>query len=127
MSQRSILLVAGAFGFLAVAIGAFGAHAWKDVLMANGRIETFQLAVQYQFYHTMAILAVGILIEKFSGLRTAFLFFTAGIIIFSGSLYILSLSNQTWWGAVTPLGGLALMAGWLSLVYSVVKQNGKKD
>jgi uncharacterized membrane protein YgdD (TMEM256/DUF423 family) len=115
MTQNRILVVAGISGFIAVAIGAFGAHALKTVLTANGRLDTFELAVRYQFYHTLALLAVGILIEKFTALKASFL-------IFSGSLYIISLTNQTIWGAVTPIGGLALIAGWLSLVWTVMRQ-----
>ena len=122
MRQNRILIVAGISGFIAVAVGAFGAHALKGILTVNGRLDTFELAVRYQFYHTFALLAAGILIEKFPTLYTTFIFFTVGIIIFCGSLYILSLTNQTWWGAVTPIGGSAFIAGWLNLVWAVIRQ-----
>lgn len=125
MTQKKIVLVAALSGFLAVAIGAFGAHALKAQLTMNGRSDTYELAVRYQFYHTLALLAVGILLEKFPALRTAFYFFVAGIIIFSGSLYILSFTNQSLWGAVTPIGGIALIAGWLSFAYIMLKKEDR--
>ncbi len=123
MTQRIILIIASVCGFLAVALGAFGAHALKPVLEANGRVETFELATRYQFYHALAILAAGILAEKFPGMGTPAVLFLAGTIIFSGSLYILSLTGQTMWGAVTPFGGVLLLAGWLSLGWVCYKAN----
>ena len=109
------------FGVLAVALGAFGAHALKEVLEANGRPETYELAVRYQFYHSLALLAVGILVEKYPALKTTALLFVIGIILFSGSLYILALTNQTWLGAVTPFGGVAFISGWFNFFWSVLK------
>lgn len=115
MNQRKTLILASLFGTLAVALGAFGAHALKATLAASGRNETFELAVRYQFYHTLSLLGTGILMEKFPVLKTSAMLFSSGIIIFSGSLYTLALTNQTWWGAVTPFGGLLLIAGWVAL------------
>ena len=112
MTQRTILIIASITGFLSVAIGAFGAHALKAILTANNRLETFELASRYQFYHALAICFVGLLAEKFPGIGTSAIFFLAGIIIFSGSLYALSLTNQTWFGAITPIGGICLLIGW---------------
>lgn len=123
MTQRIILIIASACGFLAVALGAFGAHALKTVLESNGRVETFELASRYQFYHALAILAAGILADKYPGMGTSAILFLAGTIIFSGSLYILSLTGQTMWGAVTPVGGVLLLAGWLSLAWAFYKGN----
>ena len=114
MNQRNILLTASVLGLFAVGLGAFGAHALKATLTMTGRADTYDLAVRYQFYHTLVLLATGILIEKFPSLKISAILFMIGIIIFSGSLYILSLTNQTMWGAVTPIGGVFLMAGWLS-------------
>ena len=113
MNQRNILLTASVLGLFAVGLGAFGAHALKATLTMTGRADTYELAVRYQFYHTLVLLAIGILIEKYPSLKTSSIFFVIGIIIFSGSLYILALTNQTLWGAVTPIGGVFLMAGWL--------------
>ncbi len=113
MNQRNILLTASVLGLFAVGLGAFGAHALKATLTMTGRADTYDLAVRYQFYHTFVLLATGILIEKFPSLKISAILYMIGIIIFSGSLYILSLTNQTMWGAVTPIGGILLMAGWL--------------
>ena len=113
MNQRNILLSASALGLFAVGLGAFGAHALKATLTMTGRADTYDLGVRYQFYHTLVLLVTGILIEKFPSLKISAILFMIGIIIFSGSLYILSLTNQTMWGAITPIGGILLMAGWL--------------
>lgn len=113
--------MASIFGALAVGVGAFGAHALKSVLTETGRAETYELAVRYQFYHTLALLGAGILMEKFPALKTSALLFTSGIVVFSGSLYTLALTNETMWGAVTPIGGLLLLAGWSSLAWVFYK------
>ena len=102
---------------LAVAFGAFGAHALK------GRLDTyalgvFETAVQYHFMHSLALLAVGILALSQPHtvlLKSAGWLFLVGIVIFSGSLYCLSLTGLKWLGAITPLGGLAFIAGWACL------------
>lgn len=125
MNQRTTLVLASLFGTLAVAFGAFGAHALKDMLTTTGRSETFDLAVRYNFYHTLALLATGILMEKFPKLKTSSWLFSGGIIIFSGSLYTLALTNQTWWGAVTPFGGVLLIAGWVALGLTFLKSQKK--
>lgn len=100
---------------LSVAIGAFGAHGLKEVLQRTQRIETFETAVKYQFYHSLAILFLGILMFHFQNkfLNGSGFLFIAGIIIFSGSLYVLSLTGIKWLGAITPIGGLAFIAGWV--------------
>jgi len=121
MNQRITLLTAACLGALSVALGAFGAHALKPMLMATGRLETYELAVRYQFYHTLALLAIGLLQEKFSGLKTAAAIMVTGIIIFSGSLYTLALLNQPVWGAVTPLGGAALIVAWMTMAWVIFR------
>lgn len=119
--QKFFLLSACISGALSVMIGAFGAHALKGLLEANQRTETFELAVKYQFYHTFALLGVGLILafipEKM--VHYAGYCFMAGIVLFCGSLYILALTGVTRWGAVTPIGGLALIAGWVLLGISV--------
>ena len=104
-------------------IGAFGAHALKATLEAHNRLETFETAVKYQFYHSLALLALGVLMLHFQ--HKAFTIsgygFIAGILIFSGSLYVLSLTGITKFGAITPLGGLALILGWASLAWGIYK------
>ena len=121
MNQRTILVVAALMGALSVAIGAFGAHGLKLTLIANGKLDTFELAVRYQFYHAIALLVVGLLVEKFPRAGSAGLLFMVGIAIFSGSLYMLCFSGQTLWGAVTPLGGVVLIAAWLQLAWVIFR------
>jgi uncharacterized membrane protein YgdD (TMEM256/DUF423 family) len=98
----------------AVAFGAFGAHAMRARL-DDYSLRIFETAVQYQFYHSLALLAVALLLQRFPSsnlLQASVWLFLSGILIFSGSLYILSLTGQRWLGAVTPIGGLALVAAW---------------
>ena len=121
MNQRNILITASLFGACAVGLGAFGAHAFKAMLLANGRLDTYELAARYQFYHTLALLGVGMLIDKFPSLKTGALLLILGMVIFCGSLYILALANQPTWGAVTPVGGVLLILGCLSLVGAFYK------
>ncbi|HEY0655587.1 MAG TPA: DUF423 domain-containing protein [Chryseosolibacter sp.] len=124
MNQKTTLLAGAIAGALAVSIGSFGAHVLKNILVENQRTETFELAVRYQFYHTLALLLTGLFMEFFDDrkLRLAAIFFLIGIVIFSGTLYGLSLSGQTWFGAITPLGGGALITGWLFLMMGVGKR-----
>lgn len=106
---------------MAVAIGAFGAHALRPVLEANGRADTFELAVRYEFYHAFAILFTAMLMKNFASahLGRAVWCFAGGIIVFSGSLYVLSVSGVTVWGAVTPVGGVLLIAAWVFLFLGI--------
>ena len=124
MSARLILQLAAVLGALTVAIGAFGAHALRPMLEASGRLETFETAVRYQFYHLLALLAVGVLAvarPDLRGLDTAALLWLAGIVVFSGSLYAICFTGITKFGAVAPLGGLLLIAGWVRLLFAVGK------
>ncbi len=122
MSARLILQLAAVLGALTVAIGAFGAHGLRPMLEASGRFETFETAVRYQFYHLLALLAVGALATArpdLRGLDTVALLWLAGIVIFSGSLYAICFTGITKFGAVAPLGGLLLIAGWVRLFIAV--------
>ena len=105
--------VAAALCFLAVGLGAFGAHALKETLLANGMIDVWNKAVLYHFVHALALLVLAALP---AASRTASALLVAGIVLFSGSLYLLALTNVKWLGAVTPLGGLCFLAGWLCLL-----------
>lgn len=110
----SVLLAAGAmFGFLGVGLGAFGAHALKTRLSPE-MLGIFEIGVRYQMYHALALVLVGVVaISRPSGVLTAAgLAFAAGVLIFSGSLYILAFTETRWLGAITPLGGLAFLVGW---------------
>jgi uncharacterized membrane protein YgdD (TMEM256/DUF423 family) len=102
-------LVGGLIGFCGVAAGAFGAHSLKAIVTPH-RLETFEVAVRYQMYHALALLLAGLL-----DARGAAWCFLAGTVIFSGSLYLLVLTEHRWLGAVTPVGGLVLLAGWVLL------------
>lgn len=121
--MKIFLLLGCLSGFLSVALGAFGAHALKARLGPE-MLTIFETGVRYQMYHAFALLAVGLLMAHFSQLKhlsTAGWLFLAGTVIFSGSLYILALSGVKTWGAVTPLGGVCLLAGWLTLAWQIYK------
>jgi len=109
-------------GFLGVALGAFGAHALKSRLDAE-LLATFEVGVRYQMVHALALLAVGWACTRWPGalVNASGWLFVAGSVIFSGSLYALSLTGLRWLGAITPLGGLGLLAGWLCLAWAVAK------
>ncbi len=115
--SNPFLFVAALSGFLAVALGAFGAHGLKARL-SEDMMAVYQTAVQYHFYHTLALLAVAVLLAgglQSAALRAGGWLFAAGIVVFSGSLYALALSGMRVLGAVTPLGGLLFLAGWVAL------------
>jgi uncharacterized membrane protein YgdD (TMEM256/DUF423 family) len=113
--MHSLLLrIAAAFCFLGVALGAFGAHAFKKTLQFNDTTEIWKTAVLYHFVHALALLVLAALP---AANRTTAGLFVAGIVIFSGSLYVLALTNIRWLGAITPLGGLCFLAGWLTLLF----------
>lgn len=128
LSQKQTLLVAAVLGMLAVSLGAFGAHALKNLLSDSGRLDTYELAVRYHFYHTLALLAVGILMDKYSSSRLGLsaLLFLIGLILFSGSLYALCLLNISKIAIITPFGGVFLIAGWTTLFISILR-NSKKS
>ena len=121
--HKLFLIAGGVFGGLAVMIGAFGAHALKQTLEASGRIDTFETAVKYQFYHALALLLLGIIMMNLK--HTFFTYsgysFMIGTIIFSGSLYILCLTGITKFGMITPIGGLFMIAGWVFLILAILK------
>jgi uncharacterized membrane protein YgdD (TMEM256/DUF423 family) len=125
-SERKImakiyLIIAALNGFVAVALGAFGAHALKQKLSTD-LLAIYQTGVQYHFYHTFALLAVALLMLQSPlsvALRWSALLFCIGIVIFSGSLYALSITGIRWLGAITPIGGLAFLVGWIMLAIAV--------
>ena len=124
MTARLLLQLAALLGGLGVAIGAFGAHALHDTLAKAGRLDTFETAVRYHFYHALALLAAGVLWAARPELRalgTTGWLWLGGVVVFSGSLYALCFTGITKLGAVAPIGGLLLLAGWLSLALAVRK------
>ena len=104
---------------LGVGAGAFGAHALRARLTAE-HLAVFETAARYQMYHGLALLAVAWAVTRWPGALPVWAgwLFVAGTVLFSGSLYILALSGIRWWGAVTPLGGVAFLAGWICLALS---------
>ena len=125
---RSITLAAGLLGFLGVALGAFGAHALKPMLVANGHLEYWEKAVLYQLIHSVALLALAGWSNSSAGpAGKVAACWVAGILFFSGSLYALALGGpiKLLW-PVTPLGGLALLAGWGLLILTAWKRPGTK-
>ncbi|MCX5720603.1 MAG: DUF423 domain-containing protein [Nitrospirae bacterium] len=118
-SQRFLVLGAG-FAGLAVAAGAFGAHALKKILDEHS-LQVFDTATRYQMHHAFGLCIVAWAIDRYPGQRleqTGWLF-TIGIFLFSGSLYVVSLAGVRWIGAITPIGGAAFLAGWLLLGWRV--------
>ncbi len=117
--ERIFLMLGGISGFLAVAAGAFGGHALKERLEPE-MLAIFEVAARYHMFHALALLATAWACTRWPGPWTsaAGWCFAGGTLIFCGSLYILSLTGTRWLGAVTPLGGLAFMAGWLCLTWA---------
>ncbi len=118
-----LLLLAGVLGAAGVALGAFGAHGLRQTL--GEALATWQTAVLYHLLHVLAILAVGVLLRVLGDagtLRAAGWLFALGILLFSGSLYALALGGPRWLGPVTPLGGVAFIAGWLLLAWTALQK-----
>lgn len=118
--SRRLMLAAGLFGMIGVALGAFGTHTLRASLEASGRLDTYQTAVHYQLIHALALVGAAWAAERWPGrfTRLAGLLFTTGILLFSGSLYLLAVFNLGFMGAVAPLGGAALIAGWGCLAWA---------
>lgn len=124
MKNKHYVQLAAILGMLAVGIGAFGAHGLERILEANGRTDTFETAVKYHFYHALAILSLAIWLHvqpQHVFLKSVIVLFFLGILVFSGSLYALSLTGINWLGAITPIGGIAFIAGWFWLFWSARK------
>jgi uncharacterized membrane protein YgdD (TMEM256/DUF423 family) len=119
--DKTFLFIGALAGFLAVAFGAFGAHALRGRLTPD-MLAVFETGVRYQMYHALAVLAVASILARSGGwlFSTAGWLFTAGTVLFSGSLYVLALSGITVFGAVTPIGGLLLLAGWACLIVAAI-------
>ena len=120
---KTILMTASVLLALAVALGAFGAHGLKSQLSTD-MLQTYKTGVEYHFYHALGLLLIGILAVSFPSelLKWSAILLTVGIILFSGSLYVLAVSGIKWLGAVTPVGGLSFIAGWVLLFLAVWKK-----
>ncbi|PYZ96144.1 hypothetical protein CR205_17420 [Alteribacter lacisalsi] len=124
--MKLFLILGSLNGFLFVALGAFGAHALKDRLEQTGYLKTFETAVQYHMIHALALIAVAILTKHLAStglVHGAGWAFLIGIILFSGSLYALSLTGIRVLGAITPLGGVAFLTGWVLLMIAAFNQS----
>jgi uncharacterized membrane protein YgdD (TMEM256/DUF423 family) len=121
--NKSFIQSGAILGALAVAFGAFGAHALKEMLTASNHFDTYETAVRYQFYHALALILVGILAKDFSSkfIKYAGNAFLIGVIIFSGSLYAICFTGIKMFGAVAPIGGLSFIIGWILLFFTVKK------
>lgn len=127
--HKTFLKAAALLGALSVTLGAFAAHKLKELLEPDN-LSVFETAVRYQFYHVFALLVVGILYANFpcAKMRWAGYLFITGIILFSGSLYLLcylkysQVAGLNWVGAITPVGGAVFIAGWLMLFLAISKK-----
>lgn len=119
--ERRILAIGSFMGFLAVVMGTFGAHILNQRLSPR-LLEVFETGVAYHTYHSLAIVATAWVGTRYDGRwpKLAALGFIVGIIIFSGSLYLLALTGATWLGMITPIGGLSFLAGWIALMTTAV-------
>ncbi len=121
--DRLFFILGGISAGLAVALGAFGAHGLRAKLAVD-MLQTFETGVRYQTYHAIALFAVAFALSRWqtTGLSTAAgWLFVAGTLLFSGSLYLLAITGVRWLGAITPLGGVAFIAGWVCLVLAAVR------
>jgi uncharacterized membrane protein YgdD (TMEM256/DUF423 family) len=109
-----VIRLGATLGFLGVALGAFGAHGLKDRL-GPGMLDVYKTGVLYHLIHALAVLAVGLGAQRLARPRAVATLFALGVVVFSGSLYALALTGVTTLGAITPIGGLLFMAGWVTL------------
>jgi len=119
--QRTFLLAGALAGLIGVGFGAFGAHGLRGRLSPD-MLAVFETGVRYQMYHALALLAVAALADRIPGrlVHAAGWLFVAGIVLFSGSLYLLAVTGVTILGAITPIGGVAFLAGWACLVLATL-------
>ncbi|MGC4084565.1 MAG: DUF423 domain-containing protein [Vicinamibacterales bacterium] len=117
--ERTFVFIGALMGFIGVGLGAFAAHGLKGRLSPD-MLAIFETGVRYQMYHALALLALGAMMTRAEGraMVVAGCSFTAGILIFSGSLYALALTGVTILGAITPIGGVAFLVGWIALAFA---------
>jgi uncharacterized membrane protein YgdD (TMEM256/DUF423 family) len=121
--HKKFIIIGAISSMLSVVVGAFSAHALKTTLEATQRLETFETAVKYQFYHSLGLILLGLLMLQFQHktFTVSGYGFIIGIIVFSGSLYALSITGYTILGAITPMGGLAFIIGWGAFAWGVYR------
>ncbi|WP_258104899.1 DUF423 domain-containing protein [Marinoscillum sp. MHG1-6] len=122
--HKKILITGATFSFLAIAIGAFGAHGLHSILVAYDRVGTFETGVLYHIMHALAILIVGLTETKKPSnyFRYSAWIFSIGILMFSGSLYLLATLNLPFLGMITPIGGLAFLIGWATYILGLFRE-----
>jgi len=121
--MKTFIVIGAVAMALGVILGAFGAHGLKNKLTPD-LLAVYQTGVEYHLYHALGLILVGVLINQFpqvAGLHTGGWLLLAGIVIFSGSLYVLAISGIRWLGAITPIGGTAFIAGWLWMAWSLTR------
>ncbi len=125
--KKTIFLIAAIFGGISIIIGAFGAHMFEDYLISIERVDTFDTSVSYQFYHVFFLLILALCYDLFNErfMRYAFYCCMMGLILFCGSLYLLCLTNNTFFGAITPIGGVSLIFGWIFFFLAIKKSKNQ--
>lgn len=121
--SRQFIIIAAVLGFFGVALGAFGAHGLEPTLEANGRMDTFNTAARYHMYHALALVGVAWLATRYPvrWVRWGGYLLFAGTVIFSGSLYVLAIADLGFMGAIAPIGGAALLAGWACIGWAAFR------
>ena len=116
-----ILSIASILGFFSIVFGAFGAHAWEDYLISINKLDVFETAVKYQFYHVFFLMILGFGYDEFNQklIKCAFYTTLIGVVLFSGSLYLLCITNNSTFGIITPFGGFSLICAWLFFLFSL--------
>lgn len=132
MSNRTLLILASLFGFSAIALGAFGAHALKPQLLETGLYEVWTTGAHYHLVHSVALFALAVwrgqqTQSQTFALTVVAVFWVLGMVLFSGSLYLLAMGAPRFIGAITPIGGVLMMVGWLSLGVIALRDEGKSD
>ncbi len=125
MKSKNIAGIGAILCALAVILGAFGAHSLKSILLENGKLETYQTAVNYHIFHALAILILAVLKSQLDLKNTTYIFwlFISGMLLFSGSLYALSITGLSKLGIITPFGGLLFIAAWILLAVQLFKKS----
>lgn len=126
--RNRFYLIGAVYGFLGVALGAFGAHALEELLLQNDRVDTWETASHYHLLHAFLLIAIGLIKDRQSSkwINTAGIAAALGILVFSGSLYTLSITNIKWLGAITPIGGIGFLLAWAAIFIHFLNSTKRK-
>ena len=121
--KKTILLTATSLGLISIIIGAFGSHGLQDYLISIEKVDAFEVSVRYQFYHVFFLLTLGLSYDLFNQVFIKYAFFVCllGILLFCGSLYVLCLTNNSFFGIITPFGGMSLIIAWACFFISIIR------